>query len=133
VRLFRDILLRDSNKYVEASPEEWEELGKMALEGGLSGRAMENISKQIVRRIQDFQYPEQYFTASFEEKVAIIEQCSNRVGTGFIGERMTGYIKFEKDEEERLSRKRFDDAVGEAVFGLNVQKELFNRAAEAEE
>jgi hypothetical protein len=128
VRLLRDILLKRHREFIEAGDEAWRDIGRAALEGDLSGRAMENISKQIITRIQDFEYPEEYFTASFEKKSEIVRKLSVRVDGAFVGERIAAYIRFEKEDEERLSKKRFDDAVDEVVFGLNVQREVFRRS-----
>lgn len=133
VRLMRDILLREHREFVEADDDAWMEIGRSALEGDLSGRAMENISRQIITRIQDFEYPAEYFSASYEKKREIVGKHSVRVDAAFVTERIAAYIRFEKEDEVRLSKKRFDDAVEEVVFGLNVQREVFRRSGEGEE
>jgi len=133
VRLVRDILLKEHGEFILAGDDEWRGIGRAALEGDLSGRAMENISKQIITRIQDFEYPDEYFAASYEKKREIVRKFSVRVDAAFVGERIAAYIRFEKEDEERLSRKRFDDAIEEVVFGLNVQREVFRRTGGQEE
>jgi hypothetical protein len=133
VRILRDILLKDFGAFVEADEGRWREIGEACVAGDLSGRAMENISKQIIARIQDFEYPDEYFLAPFDRKQAIIRERANRVDAAFVREKIEGYVRFEKQEEERQAGKRFEDAVSEAVFGLNVQKEVFKRAGIPEE
>ena len=55
---------------------------------------------------------------------------SNPVDGSFLMSVIDRYARFEKDEEEKMARRRFDDAVSEAVFGLNVQREVFERVEE---
>ena len=130
VRLLRDILLRDFSPFLEVDEQEWRGIGERALGASISGRGMQGISRQIIDRIQDFEYPDGYYSASFEERQRIIERMSNPVDGAFLASVIDRYVRFEKDEEERMARRRFDDAVTEAVFGLNVQREVFQRAGE---
>ena len=130
VRLLRDILLADFLDLVGADDAEWEEIGRIALDGGISGRGLEGISRQIIDHIQDFEYPDAYYDADIEERRLIIRDCSNPVDAAFVRAALRNYLEFEKDEEERVARQRFDDAVADAVFGLEVQKEVFGRVSE---
>jgi len=130
VRLLRDILLRDFSSLLEAGEEEWRRIGEAARDASISGRGMQGISRQIIDRIQDFEYPDEYYRASYEERLAIIERMSNPVDGAFLQSVIDRYVRFEKEEEERMARRRFDDAVSEAVFGLSVQREVFERVEE---
>lgn len=124
VRLLRDILLRDFCLYLHVSESEWAQLGELSFKGDISGRGMEGISRQIIDRIQDFTYPDKYYSADYEGRTKIIEQLSKTVETVAVREIIERYIAFEKDEEARRAKQRFDNAVKDAVFDLNVRKEV---------
>ncbi len=128
VRLLRDILLEDFEVHLPAEDAEWNSIGEMAHKAGISGRGMEGISRQVIDHIQDFEYPDEYYEADFEERVNILVSCAKPISAEALKDIVGRYVRFEKGEEERLSKQRFESAVKEAVFGLNVQREMFNRA-----
>lgn len=129
VRLLRDILLRDFAPYLKVPEADWSALGELACKGDISGRGMEGISRQIIDRIQDFSYPDEYYSADYEGRMKIIQKFSKTVESVTIREVMERYIAFEKDEEERRAQERFDTAVKDAVFDLNVRKEVVEKIA----
>ncbi|MBN2526709.1 MAG: AAA family ATPase [Deltaproteobacteria bacterium] len=124
VQLFLDIQLKKVAKHIRCDDALWQEIGQMACDAKISGRAMEGLAKKVMSRVQDFEYPDDYFNASFEEKGQIIESCSKTVSGQEIRQMVEDYVRFEKEEEMRLSQKRFNDAVADAVFAMNVQKEV---------
>ncbi|MCP4674592.1 MAG: AAA family ATPase [Deltaproteobacteria bacterium] len=130
VRLLRDILLREFRDHLLAKDAEWISIGESAFEAGISGRGMEGISRQVIDRIQDFEYPDEYYEADYEERLKILATCAKPISAENLKDIVDRYVHFEKGEEERLSKQRFESAVNDAVFGLNVQREMFNRAGD---
>jgi hypothetical protein len=126
-RLLREILLRDFASLLDATESDWQAIGDLSCKGDISGRGMEGISRQIIDRIQDFEYPDEYYRANFEERAAMIARLSKTVDAKTVLSVVERYISFEKQEEERRAKQRFDDAIKEAVFEMNVRKEVVNR------
>ena len=123
VQLFRDIQLKKFAPHIDCTEAQWMQIGERTCENRVSGRAMEGLSKKIISLIQDFEYPEAYYSADWDEKQQIISSRSKTVSGGKILKLVDDYIQFEKAEESRLAKQRFDRAVEDAVFTLNVQKE----------
>ncbi len=130
VRLLREILLREYNPFIDASDVEWQSVGELSFRSDISGRGMESLSKQVIDRIQNFEYPDEYYRADFEARQAMIRKLSKKVDAAQIRALLERYIAFEKQEEERRAKERFDDAVKEAVFELNVRKKVVNQLAD---
>jgi hypothetical protein len=129
VRLLRDILLSGFDELIVGEQEQWTAIGEIARDGDISGRGIEGISRQIIDRIQDFEYPDEYYAADYEGRLRIIRECSRPVGIDEVKQAVERYVAFEKEEEERLARDRFERSVEDAVFGLNVQREVVRREA----
>jgi len=128
VRLLRDIMLADFKELVVGDDDAWERIGELAREGEISGRGIEGISRQVIDRVQDFEYPADYYSADYEGRLRIIRECSEPVSVADVQQIVERYAAFEKAEEERLDRERFERSVEDAVFGLNVQREVVRRA-----
>ncbi len=131
IRLLRDIMLRDVKRHVQPEDPRWEEVGKSCIEHDLSGRNIEALANTIRSHIQDFEYPDDYFRASFEEREKIIEGLSRPVEIDEILERIEDYVEFSKDAEEQAERERFEREVDEMVRQLNAGRTAAERAARA--
>jgi hypothetical protein len=128
VRLLRDILLRDEQRFIDADEGGWLSIGQACVDADLSGRAVESISGNIRSMIQDFEYPDEYFTADFDERSKIIERLSRRIGADIIRKEIDGYVRFQKDAEEAAARERFEREVEQMVHQLNAGREAAARA-----
>jgi hypothetical protein len=131
IRLMRDIMLRDVKRFVHPEDERWKEVGKSCLEQDLSGRNVEAIANNIRSHVQDFEYPDNYFKASFEQRGKIIEELSQRVGIDDVLTRIEDYVEFSKGAEEQSERERFEREVDEMVRQLNAGRTAAERAAKA--
>jgi hypothetical protein len=129
VRLLRDVLLRDEQRFIEATEAQWRELGQACVDDDLSGRACESVAGNIRSIIQDFEYPEEYFSSAFEERRKIIERLSKRVPAKRVRELIGDYVRFHKEAEEKAAKDRFDRDVDEMVRQLNAGREAAARAA----
>jgi hypothetical protein len=129
VRLLRDILLAEEHRFVDAGDAEWDEIGNRLVDANLSGRAVESISGNIRSSIQDFEYPDSYFKADFEERRRLIEELSQRVPATAVLEQIRNYVEFQKEAEERADRERFEREVERMVDQLNAGREAASRAA----
>jgi hypothetical protein len=128
VRLLRDVLLKDSVRFIDADQAGWDALGKACLDADLSGRAVESIAGNVRSIIQDFEYPDEYFRADFAERVKIIERLSRRVPVAKVIELIGNYVQFHKDAEEKAARDRFEREVETMVRQLNAGREAASRA-----
>ncbi|HEY0138605.1 MAG TPA: AAA family ATPase, partial [Nannocystis sp.] len=73
VHLLRDVLLGELRAFVAVGEEaRWPEVGAALVAADLSGRSVESIAGNIRAAIQDFEYPDEYFKASFDERRRII-------------------------------------------------------------
>ncbi len=132
VALLRDILLRDVLPFVAAEDEPgWTRIGEALVEADLSGRSVESIAGNIRSYVQDFEYPDSYFKASFEERAALTRQLSQRVSIDDVLGRVDSYVRFGREAEEREAKERFDREVTAMVEQLNAGREATRQAAEA--
>ncbi|MCB9707109.1 MAG: AAA family ATPase [Myxococcales bacterium] len=132
VHLLREILLGDVRPFVSADDEAgWQRVGEALVAADLSGRSVESIAGNIRSYVQDFEYPEEYFRAGFEERGKIIHRLSKRVSIDDILGRVESYVRFGREAEEREARERFDREVSQMVEQLNAGREATRRAAEA--
>lgn len=128
VRLLRDVLLRQEQRFVEADEASWLEIGRCCVEGDLSGRAIESIAGNIRAHIQDFEYPEHYFSSEFEQRAAIVETLSRRIEAPRVQQQIVEYLQFHKTAEEKAAKNRFDSEVDSMVRQLNAGREAAARA-----
>lgn len=128
VRLLRDILLRDEQRFIDADDTEWTGIGQACVDDDLSGRAVESISGNIRSMIQDFEYPDDYFHADFDERAKIIERLSRRIDAATIHDEIASYVRFQKDAEESAARESFEREVEQMVHQLNAGREAAARA-----
>jgi hypothetical protein len=131
VKLARDILLRDVRRFVHPDDDRWIEVGQACVENKLSGRNVESITNTIRAHIQDFEYPDEYFSATLERRREIIDQLSKRVTVDEIIDRISKYAEFQIDAEEQAARDRFEREVEEMVRQLNAGRAATERAAKA--
>ncbi len=131
VRLFRDILLRDVRRFVHPDDERWIEVGKACVDADLSGRNCEAIGNNIRAHVQDFEYPDHYFKASFDDRRKIVDELSHRVPVDDILGRIESYVKFSREADEKAERDRFDREVEQMVLQLNAGRAATERAAKA--
>ena len=132
VALLRDILLRDVLPFVAADDEAgWLRIGEALVAADLSGRSVESIAGNIRAHVQDFEYPDTYFKAGFEERAALTRELSQRVSIDDVLGRVDSYVRFGREAEEREARERFDNEVASMVEQLNAGREATRRAAEA--
>jgi hypothetical protein len=128
VRLLRDILLRDEQRFIVADEAQWLEVGQSCVDADLSGRAVESVSGNIRSMIQDFEYPDDYFAADFDERAKIIDRLSKRIDAATIRKEIDGYVRFQKDAEESAARDQFEREVEQMVHQLNAGREAAARA-----
>lgn len=129
VRLMRDVLLRDVKTFVHADDPRWIEIGKACLDADLSGRNVESIANNIRTHVQDFEYPDEYFRASWEDRQRLIEQLSRRVTVDEVLGRIHNFVEFNREAEEKAEKDRFEREVEEMVRQLNAGRAATERAA----
>ncbi|MEZ4384413.1 MAG: AAA family ATPase [Nannocystaceae bacterium] len=132
VKLLRDILLGDVRPFISADDEAgWHRIGEALVKADLSGRSVESIAGNIRSYVQDFEYPDDYFKASYDARAKIIEALSKRVSVDDVIERVDSYVRFGREAEDREAKERFDREVSAMVEQLNAGREATRRAAEA--
>lgn len=130
VRLLRDVLLRSQTRFVDATDAQWLDIGRACVTADLSGRAVESVSGNVRALIQEFEYPDEYFRADFEERGRIIERLSRRIDFAKLQDLIGDYVSFHKDAEEKAARDRFEQEVDSMVRQLNAGREAASRTLE---
>lgn len=120
VTLMRDKKLGHHRAHLPITDAQWRELGQACIDGGLSGRAVENITRRVITEIESFEYPDAYFTAPLDERRAMIAQFSRSVEAARVNEIIGHYLRFERDAEARAERERFEARVREIVFQMTA-------------
>ena len=130
VHLLRDVLLGELRQFVAIGEENrWSEVGDALVKADLSGRSVESIAGNIRATIQDFEYPDEYFKASFDERTRIIDRMSKRVPIATVLKEVDDYVAFNRDSEEREAKQAFDREVAQMVQQLNAGRAATARAA----
>lgn len=129
VRLMRDLQLRDLREYLPAGEDEWQRLGGLAVELKLSGRAVESICGNVRARVQDFEYPDEYFRATGEERQAILRRHSRQVSEGDIARMIRDWHGFQAEAAARADRQRFQSEVDSLVRQLNASRAAAEKIA----
>ena len=131
VHLLRDVLLGELRGFVAVGEEgRWSEVGAALVAADLSGRSVESIAGNIRAAIQDFEYPDEYFKASFDERRRIIDRMSRRIPISTVLLEIEDYVKFNREAEAKEARDRFDREVEQMVQQLNAGRAATARAAE---
>jgi hypothetical protein len=132
VQLLRDVLLREQRGFVAVGEEaRWIEVGNALVAADLSGRSVESVAGNIRATIQDFEYPDEYFKANFDERRRIIDRLSQRVPIATVLQEVADYVKFNQEAEEKEARDRFDREVEQMVQQLNAGRAATAKAAAA--
>jgi len=129
VRLLRDILLRDDAANIEASEAQWLAVGAQCVEADLSGRAIESVAGNVRAQIQDFEYPDHYFTADFETRQRLLRELSVKVDAATVAAEVRDYVEYQKEAEESAAADRFEREVSQMVERLNAGKAAAERLA----
>ncbi len=131
MHLLRDVLLGELRGFVAVGEEgRWSEVGAALVAADLSGRSVESIAGNIRAAIQDFEYPDEYFKASFDERRRIIDRMSRRIPISTVLLEIEDYVKFNREAEAKEARDRFDREVEQMVQQLNAGRAATARAAE---
>ena len=132
VQLLREVLLGELRAFVAVGEDSrWPEVGAALVAADLSGRSVESVAGNIRAAIQDFEYPDEYFKASFDERRRIINKMSRRIPIDTVLQEIADYVQFHRDAEAKEARDRFDREVESMVQQLNAGRAATARAAEA--
>ena len=130
MHLLRDVLLGELRAFVAVGEEaRWPEVGAALVAADLSGRSVESIAGNIRAAIQDFEYPDEYFKASFDERRRIIDKLSRRIPIAVVLKEVEDYVQFHREAEEKEARDHFDREVEQMVQQLNAGRAATARAA----
>ncbi len=129
VRLMRDILLRKLKPQIAGDDPRWIEVGQACVKNSLSGRNVEAIANNIRSHVEDFEYPDEYFRATFAQREEIVAKMSRKVSIDDLLARVESYVTFQREAEEKAERERFDKDVEEMVRQLNAGRAAAERAA----
>jgi SpoVK/Ycf46/Vps4 family AAA+-type ATPase len=122
IKLFRDVKLGKHKDFLKLTDEDWQKFGEKCSKGRLSGRSIDNISRKAITCIEDFEFPDEYYKADLGRKREIIKQYSKPVDFSKLSGILENYIEFEKDAEEKASKKRFEDRVSEISTYVSAKK-----------
>lgn len=130
VRLMRDIMLKDVADFVPRGDAAWGRLGALAAGLGLSGREVEAVAGNVRARVQDFDYPDAWFTARGDARAALLASLCRPVDEATIAALLERHVTFQREAEARATRERFEREVEDLVRQLNAGHEATRRAAE---
>lgn len=129
VTLMRDVMLKDVGSFLPADESEWTEIGEICVEQGLSGRNVDSICGNIRAWVQDFEYPDEYFTADSEGRRQILASLGRHCSKEKILDFIEDFSAFRKEAERRSEEERFDREVDAIVRHLNASRAAAHRAA----
>ena len=122
VRLMRDVCLRDVRALLPNSEAEWQRLGQLAHDHDLSGRNVDAICGNVRARIQDFEYPDEYFEASATQRRALVRELSTPATADQISQEIGNFAAFQLEATRLEEEKQFERSVDEMVRQLNAGK-----------
>ncbi len=129
VRLARDVLLADLREFLPKSEADWREIGESFRKYDLSGRNVDAVCRNIRSRIQDFEFPDEYFRADPEQRAEMVRRLSHPVSKEDFLAAIDAWTRFQREAEERAERERFQREVEELVRRLNASRAAAERAA----
>ncbi len=132
VRLLRDILLREEKQNIVADEAQWLAIGELCVEADLSGRAVESVAGNVRARIQDFEYPDTYFSADFETRQQLLRELSVQVQADAVSGEVQDYVEFQQEADETAAAERFEQEVSGMVDRLNAGRAAAERLAASE-
>lgn len=132
VRLLRDILLREEKHNIVADAAQWQSIGELCVKADLSGRAVESVAGNVRARIQDFEYPDAYFSADFETRQQLLRDLSVQVQADAVFGEVEDYVEFQQEAEETAAAERFEQEVSGMVDRLNAGRAAAERLAASE-
>jgi hypothetical protein len=128
VKLMRDVQLRDVRRFVPQDDDAWRRIGEEAVRLDLSGRNVEAICGNVRSFIQDFEYPEGYFTADEAERARMLEGLARPVDEARVLKFLADWSAFRREAETRAEQERFEGEVATIVRQLNASREAAERA-----
>jgi hypothetical protein len=128
-RMMRALGLRDVRELLPQDDDAWRRIGEAAARHSLSGRTVDAVCGNIRAHIQDFEYPDAYFSASPEERERIVRASSRAVDEAFILGAIEDMVAFHNEASERDERARFESEVAQVVRQLNASRTALERAA----
>lgn len=133
VELMRGVLLRDVDRFLPEDDEAWLRLGALAAELDLSGRNIDSVCSNIRAFIQDFDYPDEYFGASADERDRIVASLGREADEGRIEGALRDLAAFRAEADAEAERSRFDDEVDRIVRHLNANRAAAERIESSNE
>ncbi|MFP4600284.1 MAG: AAA family ATPase [Persicimonas sp.] len=120
--LMRELMLDDVADFVPDDEASWQRIGELCVEHDLSGRNVESICNNIRAHIQDFEYPEAYFSADAVERREIIDSLCQPVSADQIAEFLADFVEFRQDAEDQAQEQKFRREVASIVRQLNASR-----------
>lgn len=129
VRLMRDLELREVAGFCDVDEAGWERIGLRAVERALSGRGVAAICGNLLAHVQDFELPDEWFTADAARREQLLAQLGQRIDEAFILARIDRWASFHAEAEARDEQARFEQEVDGLVRRLNAGRVAAQRAA----
>ncbi len=120
--LMRELMLDDVAEFVPDDDASWQRIGKLCVEHDLSGRNVESVCNNIRAHIQDFEYPEAYFSADAAERREIIDSLCRPVTADQIAAFLADFVEFRQDAEDQAQEQKFRREVESIVRQLNASR-----------
>jgi hypothetical protein len=122
VELMRDLMLDDVAEFVSADDGAWERIAGLCVDNELSGRNIESICNNVRSHIQDFEYPDEYFSADAARRDEIIASLCRPVDAERIVEFIEAFVEFRRGAEEQAQEEKFTREVESIVRQLNASR-----------
>jgi hypothetical protein len=121
-RLMRGILLRDLGRFLPGDDAAWRRIAEAARDMELSGRNVESICANLRSHIQDFELPDEYFSAAPDEKDRIVASLGRPADETLITKQVQDYAAFRRQAETEAEQARFVSEVEAIVRRLNASR-----------
>lgn len=120
--MMRDLMLKDVAEFLSLDEAAWLAVGQQAASLELSGRNVEAICNNLRAHIQDFELPDDYFSADSATRASIIKRLSRTATYEHLSQYIRDWVTFKQDAERRGEEERFGEEVESIVRRLNASE-----------
>ena len=121
-RMMRELQLADVAPYLELSDEDWARVGERCAELDLSGRNVDAISGNVRAHVQNFDYPDEYFSLDASGRAQLVDSLCVRADLGHILGFIDEWARFKSDADREAAERAFQDEVTTLVRRLNASR-----------
>jgi ATPase family associated with various cellular activities (AAA) len=135
ISLLKDILLgKEYVEHIEGDDKQWEIVGDLAVKLQLSGRDFANLSRRIVSKIENFEYPDGFFEGNFEKRIEFIKKSRVKIKVEDIINDINELEKFKNEASIMDRREKLENMINGISLQIDAEQGFIeSRKLSAEE